>query len=204
MERTVVVTGSGMATAPPDVATVRFAVGVEATDVSTALDRLGGLVTDVATALRAASLEDRDLRTSALAVYPSYDNDGRAVTGFRAQHQVSATVRRLDDLSAVISAAVAAGDNQVTIDSVSLGLADASAVESRAREAAVADARRKAAELAGHADASLGAVLAVVEAAAAGIQPRAYKLAAADAGGVPIETGEESVTVHVEVTFALG
>ena len=63
-------------------------------------------------------------------------------TGFRAQHGLGIRVRKLDDLGTVINGLVAVGDNQVTIDSVGLGLADTSRLESQAREAAFADARR--------------------------------------------------------------
>lgn len=203
MERTISVTGTGVAVAAPDLATVRLAAGAEAADVSGALAGLAEVVAAVGAAIRAASVADRDIRTSALSVYPSYDTDGRSVVGFRAQHQVSVTVRNLDDLGAVVSAAVEAGQDRVTIDSVGLGIADTMALESRAREAAVADARRKATELATQADAGLGPIVAMAESTAAGVQPRAFKLAAADVGGMPIEAGEESVSVSVEVTFAL-
>lgn len=203
MERTVVVTGSGMSGAPPDLATVRFAVAADAPDVSAALKRLGELVSGLGAAVRAASVADRDIQTSSLSVFPSYDEQGRQVVGYRAQHSVTVKVRRLDDLSAVVGAGVDAGSNQVTIDSIGLGLADPTAVESEAREAAVADARRKGAELAGHAGARLGSVLALSEVGIGAVQPRAFKLAAADVGGMPIEVGEETVTISVEVTFAL-
>lgn len=201
MKRTVRVTGSGVATAVPDVATVRFAVAAEAPDVSVALRRLAESVAAVGAALRAAAVADRDIQTTSLSVYPSYDPEGRNVVGYRAQHQVRADVRQLGELGGVISAAVEVGDNHVTIDSVGLGLADTETLESQAREAAVADARRRAAELAGHAGAQLGSVVAVAEVTSVGGQPRGFKLAADT--GVMIEPGEQTVAVSVEVTFAL-
>ena len=200
--RRVVVTGTGIAAAVPDSASVRLLASIEADDVSAALTQVGEVISAVGLSVRAIGVEDRDIKSAGLSVYPRYDKDGQQTNGFQAQHQVSVRVRDLTKVGAVISAGVDAGDDRVTIDSVSLGVADATAARSQAREAAFADARRSAAELARHANAELTSVVTIAEVASGGgVEPRAFKLAA-DAS-LPIEAGEEAVVVSLEVTFAL-
>jgi len=198
----VVVTGSGIATAPPDSAVVRLAVADEADDVSAALAQVGELASAVSARLRDRNVADRDIKTSSLSVFPRYDKDGQQTSGFRAQHQLTVRVRDLAEVGAVISAGIVAGENRVTLDSVNLSLAETTLLETQAREAAVADARRKASELAMLAEAQLGAVLAIAEVPSSGVEPRAFKMAMADVGG-SIEAGEEAVRVTLEVTFVL-
>jgi len=203
MKRRVVVTGSGIAAAPPDSAVVRLSVAAESDDVSAALAQVSELATGVGERLRGRKIGDRDMKTSSLSVFPRYDKDGQQARGFRAQHQLTVRVRDLSEVGAVISAGIVPGENRVTLDSVSLSLAETATLETQARTAAFADARRRASELADLADRQIGPVVAVAEVAmGGGFEPRAFKMATADVGG-SIEAGEESVSVTLEVTFEL-
>jgi uncharacterized protein YggE len=91
------------------------------------------------------------------------------------------------------------------VDSIQLDLSDVSALEDEARAAAFLEARAKAAQYAALSDASLGAVVSVVEGAVAGVSPRPMmRMAVATAeSAMPVEAGEQTVTATVTVTWEL-
>jgi uncharacterized protein YbjT (DUF2867 family) len=88
------------------------------------------------------------------------------------------------------------------VESVTLEVADETALHRRAREAAFADARQRAELYASLAGRTLGAVHLVSEVLAAeGPGPR-FAMAAGDAG-LPVQPGAHEVTARLRVTWAL-
>jgi uncharacterized protein YggE len=116
---------------------------------------------------------------------------------------VSVKVRDLTKVGPVIDTAVAAGANQV--NGISFSVADPAAAASQAREAAIADAKARATELANAAGVALGAATMITEVSAPGPIPFDYRMAApaADQAGTPILPGTTEVQVDVEVTYAI-
>ena len=99
----------------------------------------------------------------------------------------------------------AVAGNSLSVDSIQLDLSDVSALEDEARAAAFLEARAKAAQYAALSDASLGAVVSVVEGAVAGVPPRPMmRMAMATAeSAMPVEAGEQTVAATVTVTWEL-
>jgi uncharacterized protein YggE len=123
------------------------------------------------------------------------------VTGYVVTSQVAVTVRDLSRLGALLDQVVAAGSN--AIEGLSFEKDDDSAERARALEAAVADARAKAAVLAKAAGATLGEIVEITESAAGPVPLAASGLVAARAAAVPIATGQLEVVATVALTVAL-
>lgn len=205
--RTVTVTGTGTAAAAPDLLTLSIGVESRRDSAGDAYAAVGEASAAVTAALRSRGVENRDIRTSGLNVRADVvwqEGRGQQVTGYVASSMLSVRLRDLASGSGVIAAAVEAGGNDVRLDGMQLGFADAAAVMALAREAAWADARAAAAQLAGLAGAELGEVVSVRQhpmpsaPVPVGGMQRAF---AADA--MAVEAGESSVSTSVTVEWEL-
>jgi uncharacterized protein YggE len=115
---------------------------------------------------------------------------------------LTVTVRDFNKIGPVFDAALKAGANNVW--GLAFDLDDPKPLRAQARAKAVADARQRAEELARASGTVLGAVRTVEEIEAGG--PIAYgmaRVATAEAQGVPIESGQVSMTVQVRVLYEL-
>ena len=203
--RIVQVTGSGKATATPDV--VRLALGVtcDGDDVSSALRLVGERVQAIGTASRSQDVRAGDISSTGAGVHPRYDRDGQRVVGYQAFHRLGVMVRDVDRVGAVVDAVAGVAGNSLSVDSIQLDLSDVSALQDEARSAAFLDARAKAGQYAALSDAVLGEVLSVVEGAVGGGPARPMMrmaMASADSA-MPVEAGEQTVTATVTVTWGL-
>ena len=203
--RIVQVTGSGKATATPDV--VRLALGVtcDGDDVSSALRLVGERVQAIGAVARSQDVRAGDISSTGAGVHPRYDRDGQRVVGYQAFHRLGVMVRDVDRVGAVVDAVAGVAGNSLSVDSIQLDLSDVSALQDEARSAAFLDARAKAAQYAALSDAVLGEVLSVVEGAVGGGPARPMMrmaMASADSA-MPVEAGEQTVTAAVTVTWAL-
>ena len=122
----------------PDMATISLGVTTEAATAQAAMQANAARMTQVMAALRQGGVAAKDIQTSQISLDPQYayeQNRPPRLTGYRAANQVSVTVRDLSRLGGAVDAVVAAGGNQV--GGISFGLADPTAAENAAREAAV-------------------------------------------------------------------
>jgi uncharacterized protein YggE len=112
--------------------------------------------------------------------------------------------RYLASAGEILDAASESSGDEATINNVSFSIEDESSARDQAREAAWSDAVARAEHLARLSGRSLGDVVSIVETTGRppgpGPVPR-MSLAAADA--TPIEAGTTSITVSLEVRFAL-
>ena len=102
---TVTASGSGTSSATPDEATMSFGVTSQAKDAKAALNAASKTADKIAKALRGAGVDNKDIQTQNVNVYPTYGNDGNKITGYQANLSVTAKVRELDSLGDVIAAA---------------------------------------------------------------------------------------------------
>lgn len=122
----------------PDMATINLGVMTEGATAAQAMRSNATRMTQVIAALKRAGIAERDIQTSGLNLSPQYayeQNQPPKLTGYQASNQVSVTVRDLARLGQAVDATVSAVANQV--NSISFGLADPTAAENAAREAAV-------------------------------------------------------------------
>ncbi|RJK96849.1 SIMPL domain-containing protein [Vallicoccus soli] len=202
----VVVTGTGSASAPTDV--VRAALGAESrgAGVAAALGEVVRAVEAMRAALAAAGVADADLSVESTSV--NHEPWEEAARPYVARAGLSATLRDPAGAGALVSAVVDAGGDAARLHGLERALDRPEALLPRAREAAVADARARAEQLAGLVGRDLGRVLAVAEHAGGG--PRPYGVAtlergaaAAGPGPLPYEPGSASVTVVLQVRWEL-
>jgi uncharacterized protein len=198
--RSVTVTGSGSAHAVPNQAGFSFGVSSTAATAQAALAANAGKAQRVIAAMRGAGVAKGDLRTEDVSVSRHWDEDGRE-DGFTAHSSVQVKVRALARAGAVVDAAVAAGATETS--GPSFDRSDRDELYRGALKSAFAEARAKAATLAGEADASLGRVLRIEEQAQGGTPVPMYDRAALSAEKTPVEPGTEEVQATVTVTFSL-
>ncbi len=200
----VTVTGLGRVSVRPDLLVARLGAEVTAGSVQAALDACSGAGGAIASAVRAAGVADADLSTSAASVYAAYDDRGQ-VRGWTASQSLVARLRDLSTAGEVVSAALAAAGDAGRLHDLSLVVDDDRTARGEARRLAFADATASAeiyGELAGR---RLGPVRALREVAGqggggGGMVMRAF---AGDSGGMPVEAGNQEVTVTVEARWDL-
>lgn len=206
MDDGVTVVGQGEAAAPADVARLSIGVQADGRDVSGALQDVGRRVAAVVAAATDLGVADRDLATSGSGVQPRYGNDGLAVVGYQAYHSLEVTCRDLARVSDLVAAFAAAAGNALTVNQISLTVADPEPLARQARDAAFASARSKAEQYAALAGRSLAQVVSVAESAGYPPGPVAYgaeaRMMAADT--MPIQPGETTVRASVTVRWSLG
>ena len=208
----IVVTGSGEYAVVPDMATITLSILREGETARAALDAANEATAAVLAALKEEGIAERDLRTSGFSVQPDYvypqpnaPAEPPRISGYRVTNSVTARVRELGKVGAVIDRAVTLGVNQG--GDIVFGNADPKPSLAQARKLAVEDARARAEVLAEAAGVSLGSVLEIRE--GGGFQPprpydgRMMRMEAAS-DAVPIQAGENTYRVDVEVTFSIG
>ena len=203
-ERYVSVSATGSVAVEPDMATISTGVVVEADTAKDALARNSTVMAKLIDGLKALGVAPLDIQTTAVNVEPRYvqAKDGRPSTlsGYRVVNQVRLTVRELKWLGEILDAAVTLGANQV--GGISFDVANAEALKDEARKQAMVNAKRRAELYATAAGAQLGNVLIISEDVSAG--PRSMPVGrAVMSTNVPIEAGTRTLTVEVNVTYAL-
>lgn len=201
----IVVTGQGRAAAAPDTALLRLGAQAEAEEASAALDAASEEARRLIEALRGAGVAESDIQTSELSLFPRYGEaapgEDAAVLGYVAANLVTARVRDLDRLGAVLDAAAEAGVSR--IDGLSFDLADRGPLMAQARGRAVSDARAAAETLAEAAGLDLGAVLRIEDAPGASLPFAGDMALRAEAASVPVAPGELEATAQVRMVFGI-
>jgi uncharacterized protein YggE len=201
--RQVSVVGHGEAKGTPDTASVQIGVETQAATAQQALAQNNTQAQAIVQKLTELGVAEKDIQTSNFNIFPAYGNDGRQVEGYRVSNIVTVTIRNLEQAGDLLDQVVSAGANSVY--GVSFSVENPDALLEQARTAAIENARARAEQLASASGASIGQVLVINE--NVGAQPpipiAARAEMAQDAASVPVQPGEQSFTVDVQVTFAL-
>ncbi|MEM6649344.1 MAG: SIMPL domain-containing protein [Pseudomonadota bacterium] len=208
--RTLSVTGQGKATATPDLAMMNFAVVSQGNMAGEAITQNSAKMNKVRDALKALNIEARDMQTSGFYLNPRYERDERGRTnsnkiiGYEAGNTLSIRLRDVAMVGEAIDKAVAAGAN--SLNGLQFGFQNQDELLEQARRNAVRDARGLAELLAEEADVELGDVMSM-SISSYYPQPRMMRMesrmVAADAAPTPIEAGESSLSVTVNMTYEL-
>lgn len=201
-ERTVSTNGMAIVRSAPDEALVTLGIQTEAATAQEAMQANADQMSDVIRALLNSGLDEGDLATSSINLYPRWDNSGSSIVGFTAENQVTVTVRNLDRVGDIIDGGVEAGANLTS--GITFRVSNGNEAADRALEEAVADARRKAEVLAAAGGADLGAVVSITEVGSDFSPPVLYeeRAVAADASTQVFPPTLES-QVSVNVVWAL-
>lgn len=202
----ILVDGHGEISVPPDIATL--SVGVEFTGKTVAEARSGAAqaASGVIASLERNKVEKKDIQTDGLSIQPRYEQGGdrvQRIVGYTVTNTVSAKVRDLSRVGRVVDDAASAGGDAVRINGIAFSIDDPTQVRTSARERAVADARRKAEQLAKLTGVSLASPIAVEEVSFRSPVVTLSRAVVAEAS-TPIEPGESTVTLDVRVRWEIG
>ena len=195
------VTGTGSVRTVPDRASFSFGVQSEGATARAALTANTAAAKKVVDAIRAAGVAAADLQTSQVSLSPRSNEMGTEIVGYTAFTTVTATIRELGRVGAVVDTAVDAGAN--TLSGPSLTRGDTDALYRQALRAAYTDAREKAETLAAASGRTLGNVTAIVEGAQGSVPVPLAAAQDAARSSVEIAPGTQSIDASVSVTFAL-
>jgi uncharacterized protein YggE len=207
--RRIVVTGTGEVRARPDIAVISAGVVVQSETASAALAENSRAMNAVLQQLRTSGLAAEDVQTSQFSVTPLYERQPPErettapprIVGYQVANQVTARVRDIDRLGAVLDTLVSAG--ATNIDGPSFDIANPEQLLGEARDAAVADAVARARRYAAAAGVELGEIISVEEAGSFAPSPRPMMRAEAMAADVPIAPGQTELSASVTMVFAI-
>ena len=197
------VTGEATVSVPPDLAEVEAGVTSDAKTAREASETNNATMGKLLQALKAAGIDAKDIQTSRLSLQPQNAPNRTgppAITGYRASNRVTVRLRDVAKVAGTIDMLVGAGAND--IGGINFAVSQASKLLDDARTEAVADARRKAEIYARAAGVMLGAPLSISEGGAPGPMPF-RKMMGGMAAATPVAQGEETLSVTVNVTWAI-
>ena len=207
--RTLSVSGSGEALLAPDIAYIYVGVHTENATAAEAVEENTAQTETLMQAIRDFGIDPKDIRTTNFSIYPMdrFDPSTGMPSGekvYAVDNTVYVTARDLAKLGDLLDTAVEAGANN--INSVQFDVAEKDEALKQARAEAVKDAESQAQSLAQAAGLSLGEIQSISFSEA---QP--YPIFDGKGGGgavaaeaaVPIQPGQLTFTVAVNVTYEL-
>jgi uncharacterized protein YggE len=187
----------------PDTLTVTLGVDSRAGSAQEAMARNAARATGVINALKVSGVAPKDLQTTQLSVFPTFDDRGR-ITGYHVANVVTARLHDMAAAGAVIDAAAGQAGDDIRVQGIDLSIEDTGALMAAARADAVRSARTQARQLARAAGVRLGALQRVTERRAGGVPfPAGLRAADQSAARTPIEPGSEALTVDVTVVYEI-
>ena len=161
----VVVVGEGRVTVAPDYAQIASGVTTRGKTVKEASDANSKTMAAIIKALLDSGVAQNDIQTSRFSVQPVYLPQGPStepkLAGYSVSNQVRAKIRQIDKLGEILDRLITAGATDV--GNIAFMVSDPSKALDQAREAAIADARRKAEVYARAAGIRLGQVEWITE-----------------------------------------
>jgi uncharacterized protein YggE len=201
----VIVIGEGSVSVTPDYAQIGSGVTTRAKTVKEATEANSKLMAAIINALLESGVAQRDVQTSRFSIQPIYapqePRNEPKLAGYSVSNQVRLKIRQIHKVGEILDRLVTAGATD--IGNVEFLVSEPSKALDQAREAAIADARRKAEVYARASGIKLGRVEWITEDSgfAPPVPMRAQGGSAAMAAPVPIASGEDTLRVRVTVGF---
>ena len=202
------VSGQGEVTVIPDLAALWLGIEAQADTVAEAQSQASEAMEAVMDALTDNDVDEDDIQTQYFSIdqVTRWDDDEIIIIGYRVTNMVTAKVRDMDNVGAIIDAVAEAGGDFIRINNIAFSVDDPSEYYEEAREEAMADAKDKAEQLADLAGIELGQPTYISEGNI--YPPVVYR----DAGMAPeadggyttsISPGEIELTLTVQVAYAI-
>jgi uncharacterized protein YggE len=205
--RYITVNAEGTVKVAPDAVRLIATVSVVAATNKEALAQTSTTAATVRKALVAAGISTKDIATQNITAYPEYkydNNGGSTLIGYRGSQLFNVVIRAASSAGSVVDAVVAAGGDQVQINSVSPFLLDAAKAAESARAVAVKNAKAKATSYAKLLGVKLGKVNYLSENGSPAISTPIFATAAkSEADATVVDLGQQDVTVSITVQWAL-
>lgn len=201
-----IVQGTGVVRAVPDIAKVQVGVTTRAASAVVALRENSENAGTIIDRLKELGVAAADLRTANISLFPEFERisgqqDGPPhIRGYRAANNLAVTVRDLGALGTLLDAVVEAGATD--IGSIEFQSTEIDRLEDDALVLAMERAREKAGRLSAAAGVELKEIILVTEQFGGRPVPVGAVRAFAESA-VPIAPGQQRITAKVIVTFAL-
>jgi uncharacterized protein YggE len=208
------VVGEGRISVAPDIATLSFGIVSEGKTAQSALGDNNAKMTSVLDAMKKAGIASKDLQTSNFQIQPQmiYDRPKNGeeqkpprIVGYTVSNNLSVLIRDLDQVGDILDESIQLGINSG--GNIQFGNDDPKSAISKARTAAMVDAKERAETLVSAIGAKLGKLVEINES-----NPRTRPVPmisgrmmadAAMAESVPIEAGENTYSVSVSVSWEI-
>jgi len=201
-ENSISVSAQGTITLKPDVAYIGVGVQTVKADSQKAIKENNAEMKKVYNALKVLGIDMKDITTTDYNIWPQYDSNGLAITGYSVSNDVRIKVKNLDKLGEVFTAVGNAGAN-VTGD-ISFDVADRTLSYNQALAQAMEKALARAEVIAKAGGVKLGKVTTITESSdyngpvyAQSQAPNSSKVS----GVVPVSGGQLEVTATVNVSY---
>ncbi len=209
LPHTITVSGAGEVKGVPDQVQLSAGVTTTAVTAAAALAENARKMNGVFATLKRLGVPEKSIQTSNFSVspqYPPYNQNATGpqhIVGYQVSNQVDVTLDDVKTLGPALDALVGSGANQ--INSVSFSIRDPAVLLAAAREAAIADAVKRAQTYTHAAGVSLGSVVSIQEGTIETPRPmdRMALMAAPVSMATPTAAGEQSVTANVTVVFEI-
>jgi uncharacterized protein YggE len=196
----VTVTGTGTLSVTPTGAQVSVGYQDNGRTAGGALARNNAVMTRIIAAVEALKIPAKDLQTSGFSIDPNYGNGSSpTITGYQVTNGVTVTINGLALVGPVLDAATAAGANQVN----GVNFTGGNGVYPALYAAAMHNAAAQAAAIAAPLHERVGPVVSVSVQNTSGIQPVFGLAMAKVAAPTPILSGQNQVSVTLQVVYKL-
>jgi uncharacterized protein len=198
--------GVGKVSGTPDTLTVTIGVSTKGASAKTALESNNSKAAALIDLLRNNGVAAKDLQTSQLSINPRYDDKSQTITGYQVDNVVQATMHNIARAGELLDAAAGVAGNAVRVQQIAFSVSDDSALRAQARSQAVRQAKAQAAQIAGAAGVALGRVRSITEQVDPGYSV-GYDMrgpAASASSPVPLEPGQQQLTVSVDIVYDIG
>lgn len=202
------VVATGEVSRVPDIARISSGVVTTAPTATGALEQNARQMASVRAALRKAGIEDRDIQTSAINLYPDYRQDNPnggtpQIIGYRASNELTVKFRDIASTGKILDALVAQGANQINGPMLSIDKPEAALDEARTKALTAARAR---AELYARAlGRRVGRIVSISEGGGGMPMPMPMMRMSVQSvrDSTSIDPGEQSVSVSLAVSFEI-
>ncbi|WP_406657285.1 SIMPL domain-containing protein [Methanolobus sp. ZRKC2] len=206
-EHTIQVSGYSEKSVVPDTAILNIGVVVQSQTAQEATDENAAIMSAVIEELKALGLEDKDIQTSFVSVYPEYDYEETTnIVGYSASNSLQVRTTMVDNVSQIIDRSTAAGANQIG----GIAFSTSDEMQEELREELIAEAVDDALSKANILANSLNVEIAGVHSSSLSDseEPIIYHDTAEvateeDAASTPIQPGESTVSMSVQVTYLI-
>lgn len=211
LRNTITVSGEGKIYTASDQASISLGVHTVRSTASRAMGDNATAITKVVAALRSAGLNEDEIKTGNISLYPQQDwQEGHApkILSYTADNRVIVKTKKLDKLGAIIDAATTAGATDIS--ELRFELSEDSNAKQDAIKLAVQNARKKADALAQELGVAVGGPIITSESTqdSSPVVPYALMNSAAGAAkemapATPVMPQDVQVIVNVSVSFEM-
>jgi uncharacterized protein YggE len=202
--------GQGEVLVKPDLAIINFAVVSERETVTEAMEENTETMNAIIEFIKEQGIEERDLRTLAFRIHPSYEwiRDRRVFVGYEVNQSLEVRIRDIDKIGVIIEGAIRYGANRV--ERLQFTVDDKEGLKEEARNKAITAAKEKATSVAEKLEIELVRIVGFSEGFWPPLPPpfppilEIEERMIAPPWDIPeIMPGEEEITVTVHITYEI-